>query len=504
MTSKASKTRPPGFTAARPSSSSSSAKTKAGATTNGIATNRSSIGSSNNSSSSYYGNSPATPSTPASSSGATSNIKKVKLIQKSAGGGVSGASGIAAVSASGSPTTPTGVSRKASWTSAANAKSHLVNSMTPASLSADGKAGMLDDDSMMRVSGRRPKLDEYKFAETSEEILEKYKGFPSSIDLHIYPTHYRFGNQDAVIPASSPSIKSFMDQVKLGQIPPPAVEIFHEAGVKFYEGCIILEVYDHRANSSGFTGEHTSQEFNNPSSSLPLVSSTSSKPSPQQKQQPTNTAVVDQKPGDQQSSATSSSANQQSSGEPHRERILLHPTPLSLWYDLTWLAERTGACYSDALTLTLESQILATTVPRLDLAVPTEPPFSQPDLPPSLQPTPPPSLAVKDDLGLLHAPNPPTMAKRKRPLHEDLPQQSTEYEEMMLIMDERPPTGTGQFVRLGFVEQWRRKRERERQQKLAASVIASNNAQMGGNGASVVSANGIAHNGMGAGMQHRR
>lgn len=193
---------------------------------------------------------------------------------------------------------------------------------------------------------------------------------------------------------------------------------------------------------------------------------------------------------------------QKASSEPFIERIVLRPTPLSLWHDLTWLAERTGARYSDPLTLALESEILATTMPRLDLSIPEHAAMSATELPASLQPPLNPSLAVKDDFGSLHAPNPASMAKRKRPLHEDLPQQSTAYEEMMLIMDERPPTGTGQFVRLGFVEQWRRKRERERQQKLAAAA-ASNNAQMVGGGINTVGANSVS--GMGAGMQqHRR
>ncbi|KAK9322563.1 Spt20 family-domain-containing protein [Lipomyces orientalis] len=487
MVSTASKTRPGGLNNTHRPVNASASKTKP-IIANGIAAK-------------------STTGTPTNAQTPSANVKKIKLTQKNSlpNGTSSSTSNLA--------------TRKPGSTSMTT-KSHVNNSSIAPTISTNSPANaivrnhIIDDETYYKAGGKRPTLSEYKFAETSEEILQKYKDFPPSIEFHMHPTHYRFGNQDAIIPKNSPLIKNFLELVELEQIPPAAVEIFKEAGVQYYEGCIILQVYDHRGSAPivpstqsdssqsqlGVTNLATSVAKDQGSqksvaqgklnattgkATVNTANSANKKPTSKQAAAAAAAAVGAEKrvagstpagTGSAQPTMTTTSAaiaNPQATVEPKTYRTLLRPTPLTMWYDINAGLDGANNRFSDSWALELESKILAATVPRLNLSVPDESALS-PQIPPMLQLYPS-TVAVPDKYGGLHAPNPPTNAKRKRPLHEDLPHQGTEYEEMMLIMDERPPAGTGQFLRLGFVEQWRRKRERERLQR-ASSANNSNSA----------------------------
>ncbi|KAK9475034.1 Spt20 family-domain-containing protein [Dipodascopsis tothii] len=402
--------------------------------------------------------------------GTPTQIKKIKLTQKGHGSLPSERKKLAAAQAQ--------AAAQAAAAAAAGPASPAPNSTTYGSSGLLGKslfglgpgeggagvaalgAGAKD----VKISLTKERLQEhreYHYAETTEEILEKYKDEPPSVEFHIHPTHYRFGNQDAIIPKNSPFIKNFLDLVKLEQIPPPAVEVFRELGVRFYESCIILQILDHRKpvvapsrHGSASAGASTPAPAGTVTATTGAAAAAAAAPTPA-------TATPANKDGKNNVS--------QQALEPSTSRVLLRPTPLTLWSDLTYYSENVGGRFTDALALALESEFLATTQPRLDLSVPATEPVDDtllPFLPASLLPR---HLTGEVDAnGCLHAPNINTTTKRRRPLSEDLPHhQGTEFEEMMLVMDERPPPGTGQFVRLGFIEQWRRRRERERAQRLA-------------------------------------
>ncbi|KAK9389063.1 Spt20 family-domain-containing protein [Lipomyces mesembrius] len=483
MVSTVSKTRPPGLNNTQRSVNASATKTKP---------------TSANASAAKTAKSPSGPNSIAQTP--TANVKKIKLTQKNS----------LMPNGTSSPT-PNLAMRKSGSTSV-TAKSQLNHSSTASAISAKASSNaivrnhIIDDEAFYKAGGKRPTLAEYKFAETSEEILQKYKCFPPSIEFHMHPTHYRFGNQDAIIPKNSPLIKNFLEFVELEQIPPAAVEVFKEAGVQYYEGCIILQIYDHRGNAPAPPSTQSESSQSQISAANAATSATQDQgPQKSAAQGKLNTAAAkvavnsqnttNKKPTAKQGAMTAAEkggagsipastgftqstmtvtatttttiSTPQASIEPKTYRTLLRPTPLTIWYDINAGLDGANNRFSDSWALELESKILATTVPRLDLSVPDELVFS-PQIPPMLQQQP--SLeTMLDKYGLLHARNPPTNAKRKRPLHEDLPHQGTEYEEMMLIMDERPPPGTGQFLRLGFVEQWRRKRERERLQRASSA-----------------------------------
>ncbi|KAK9374564.1 Spt20 family-domain-containing protein [Lipomyces chichibuensis] len=486
MVSTVSKTRPPGLNNTQRPANASATKTKpTGA----------------NASAAKTAKSPSGPNPIAQTP--TTNVKKIKLTQKNS------------LMANGTSSPTTNLAMRKPGSTSVTAKNQLNHSSTASAISANANSNaivrnhIIDDEAFYKAGGKRPTLAEYKFAETSEEILQKYKGFPPSIEFHMHPTHYRFGNQDAIIPKNSPLIKNFLELVELEQIPPAAVEVFKEAGVQYYEGCIILQIYDHRGNvpaPSSTQSESSQSQIGAANSATSATKDQGPQKSAAQGKLSAAAAKVavnsqnttNKKPTAKQGAATAAEkrvagsipastgstqsamtatpttttttttiSTPQATIEPKTYRTLLRPTPLTIWYDINAGLDGANNRFSDSWALELESKILATTVPRLDLSVPDESVFL-PQIPPMLQPQP--SLGtMPDKYGGLHAPNPPTNAKRKRPLHEDLPHQGTEYEEMMLIMDERPPPGTGQFLRLGFVEQWRRKRERERLQRASSA-----------------------------------
>ncbi|KAJ1910512.1 Transcription factor spt20, partial [Tieghemiomyces parasiticus] len=76
-------------------------------------------------------------------------------------------------------------------------------------------------------------------------LLRRYRAEPPSIILHLHPTHFRFEQQDGVFLFSSP-MRFFLDFIRDGVIPADLVDVFGEAQLRFYEGCLIVELRDHR------------------------------------------------------------------------------------------------------------------------------------------------------------------------------------------------------------------------------------------------------------------
>ncbi|KAL8645356.1 MAG: hypothetical protein Q9210_006750 [Variospora velana] len=77
-------------------------------------------------------------------------------------------------------------------------------------------------------------------------ILKKYKSKPPSLVIHLHPTFFRFDQQDGNFPYTSP-MKVVLDHLRTQTIPHDMVEELNAAGVKFYEGCLIVQVHDHRS-----------------------------------------------------------------------------------------------------------------------------------------------------------------------------------------------------------------------------------------------------------------
>ena len=81
---------------------------------------------------------------------------------------------------------------------------------------------------------------------TDKYILKKYSGNPPSLVVHMHPTHFRFDQQDGMFPYKSP-MKLFLEHLRSRTIPHDMLEYFTQWGVPFYEGCLIIQVHDHKS-----------------------------------------------------------------------------------------------------------------------------------------------------------------------------------------------------------------------------------------------------------------
>lgn len=89
------------------------------------------------------------------------------------------------------------------------------------------------------------RLADTQKAPNAKYILSRFVGSPPSLVVHMYLTHFKFDSQDDYFPYTSP-MKFFIDHLKARTIPHDLVAEFNEAEVPYYEGCLIVEVHNHR------------------------------------------------------------------------------------------------------------------------------------------------------------------------------------------------------------------------------------------------------------------
>ncbi|KAL1642927.1 hypothetical protein SLS58_005169 [Diplodia intermedia] len=77
-------------------------------------------------------------------------------------------------------------------------------------------------------------------------ILKKFKGSPPSLIVHLHQHHFRFEQQDGNFPYNSP-MRPLLQHIRDGTIPHFILEEMLRAGVTFYEGCLIVQLVDHRS-----------------------------------------------------------------------------------------------------------------------------------------------------------------------------------------------------------------------------------------------------------------
>ncbi|KAJ9269971.1 hypothetical protein DTO271D3_2349 [Paecilomyces variotii] len=206
-----------------------------------------------------------------------------------------------------------------------------------------------------RVSKKFPE----PYVKTTSYILKKYSKCPPSLIIHLHPTHFRFDQQDGSFPYNS-EMKVIIEHIRAGTVPHDMLEELLRAGVRFYEGCLIVRVVDHKSvsaqtskASSSTTDENNSpfsiHNYNQHVTPSPYV------PYPKQNQiTPEKTdgkssgAVgngTDSKTngdsaanGGKQSESGSRTPEKQAAAKPRVFTTVLHPTPRSLYAELTLLS----------------------------------------------------------------------------------------------------------------------------------------------------------------------
>ncbi|MCJ1434366.1 Transcription factor spt20 [Xylographa pallens] len=96
-----------------------------------------------------------------------------------------------------------------------------------------------------RASKRMPE----PYVKTTAYMLKKYRKAAPSLILHLHPTHFRFDLQDGSFSYNSP-MRMLLEHVKSQTVPHDMLDELKHAGVKFYENCLLIQIQDHRNNST--------------------------------------------------------------------------------------------------------------------------------------------------------------------------------------------------------------------------------------------------------------
>ncbi|PYH49405.1 uncharacterized protein BP01DRAFT_76536 [Aspergillus saccharolyticus JOP 1030-1] len=215
------------------------------------------------------------------------------------------------------------------------------------------RASSIDSD--RRLGKRCP----VPFVKTTSYILKKFSKQPPSLILHLHPTHFRFEQQDGSFPYNS-EMKVIIEHIRSQTVPHDMMEELLRANVRFYEGCLIVRVVDHKSvsqqtrkssvpssnDSNTPFSIHNYNEHVTPSAYVPypkLNQLTSEKPAAKEttsESQPEVKAGSEQ-PGNSDSQTSHNESKVAQSKQPSKPRVfttVLHPTPRSLQAELTLLA----------------------------------------------------------------------------------------------------------------------------------------------------------------------
>ena len=183
------------------------------------------------------------------------------------------------------------------------------------------------------IDGQKvPKTIPAPYVKTQAYILKKYRSKQPSLVIHLHPTHFRFDQQDGSFSYNSP-MKFLLEHLKSQTVPHDMIEELQAAGVRFYEGCLIVQVQDHRstsASSNSSTSTNTTKTDTNVPFSIHNYSSFLT-PSPyvpytQIEEESKTSGNASAAP----SAETSVSKDKQASKGPNVFTVVLFPTPLSL------------------------------------------------------------------------------------------------------------------------------------------------------------------------------
>lgn len=356
---------------------------------------------------------------------------------------------------------------------------------------------------LLMMHNPRPKRN-YAFVETPNELLKKYEQYRPSFEFHIYENNYKIcapantrlqqqqknpelTSDGLILNKSNETLREFLEYVARGRIPYAIMEVLRDCNIQFYEGNLILQVYDHtntvdvtiRSDTKGqdhsngsphkspnavTSAGHSGNPGNLGQAGAVSIKMESPKPvtgSPaasnlknqigavgnmkEDAEKSGNTTLTQtpgqSKPGENQNTKLDSN---QTYKRPRVYRTLLRPNDLSQYYDLMSYADHSR--FSDTVYQQLESELLTLTKRNLDLSVPMNPYEHKDKLEDELFTAPYWDENVK---GIIHQHRDESTAARTKgvvhhiPEHEDNEQKTSEYEQLMLIMNERTTTSTG-------------------------------------------------------------
>jgi len=305
---------------------------------------------------------------------------------------------------------------------------------------------------------KKRKLSE-PYVRNSQYILRKHKGKPASMTIHLHPSHFRFANQDGSFAYDSP-MRFVLQHLKNGTVPHEILDELLSAKVQFYDGCLIVEVHNHRgaggkkqsprdksADKEKFS-MHNYNEHITPSPYAPYPSKAQAAAEAQALEKANDTTPERPKGKEKDGPHVSTIVLHPTEQTKHAELMILARTPISELRNKKKPGDSTTSGAQDATTqpltpggsanaqsekMVMDQNDLYTF--QADSLVTTEPPLY---LGPARDADE--AQAVLDLLeNPLHSGKPPSPRERKRTTAEVAADdaQAAEAERRMLIMDER-------------------------------------------------------------------
>lgn len=186
-------------------------------------------------------------------------------------------------------------------------------------------------------AAKKGRVDE-PYVCTREYILKKFKNSPVSLVVHIHSSHFRIDGQEGSFPLDSP-MRFFLEHLRHGSVPHEMMEEFSGMNTPFYDGCLIVELHNHR-NSTGkdrarrqdSAGDHAKYSMHSYSN---YITPSPFAPYPKKAAEQHDSADADDADGN--SSTTGKQRNVEQGG-PAISTIVLQPTELSRHAELLLLA----------------------------------------------------------------------------------------------------------------------------------------------------------------------
>ncbi|KAH9893546.1 Spt20 family-domain-containing protein [Cubamyces lactineus] len=147
----------------------------------------------------------------------------------------------------------------------------------------------------------------YNTSRFIDGLLKSHENSPPSFTVRLYREHWTLNNGSKFL--YNNQIASLLDDIRTRHIPVDFLELFDQAKLPFYEGCLIVELLDYRPTKSS---------------------------DPELEQ-------------------------------PEKTRLVLTPNDESRWTDICLMSQKSATPWSDADALELEAQLLLTTAPPLCL-----------------------------------------------------------------------------------------------------------------------------------------
>ncbi|CBQ68608.1 conserved hypothetical protein [Sporisorium reilianum SRZ2] len=212
----------------------------------------------------------------------------------------------------------------------------------------------------------------YNTSRTTRQILRRHRKDKPSLILHLHNHHFRFERQNGMFLFDSP-VKAFLGYIRDQKVPADLIDVLTESGVQFFEGCLLVDVHDHRSHAAASASILGPRELHGLSAAGSVArAGRDGAPGIQAEGGLASSLFYLQEGGRygaRKLLGATGSTDPRTGGLGGVEiyRIVLHPTSETLWADIKMLDDMAGAMWSDQEALEVEAKILALTAPPLCL-----------------------------------------------------------------------------------------------------------------------------------------